>query len=94
MAYELFETGPDNRSTYADCWGSQRTSPGRLLGKEKQLSALVELVNGLSHDNWWIRGPGGRCVASGRKEFFDLPAVKNVMKWAKDSRIKEAADVR
>ncbi len=47
---------------------------------------LVDAVSALSHDNWSLRGPGDKSIASSRAEFFDLPRVKNVLKWAKDGR--------
>jgi hypothetical protein len=31
MRYKLYVQGPDNNSTYAECWGSTATSPGRLV---------------------------------------------------------------
>jgi hypothetical protein len=73
--YALFETGPDNRSTYAECWGCQSTSPGRLVAESETLAGLLAAVDGMGHDNWWIRGPGGRNIASSRREYYARPSV-------------------
>ncbi len=86
MTYTLYQLGPDDRSTYPECWGSHAASPGHKIAEAKTLAALVDAVSALSHDNWSLRGPGDKSIASSRAEFFDLPRVKNVLKWAKDGR--------
>lgn len=73
--YVLYETGPDNRSTYAECWGIASTSRGRERAAASRLADLVSAVDDVGHDNFWIRGPGGRNVAGSRREFRALPSV-------------------
>ncbi len=73
--YTLFQTGPDNRSTYPECWGSTSTSPGRQLAVSSTLAGLIDAVSAIEHDNFWVRGPGGKNVAGSRKDFFALPSV-------------------
>lgn len=77
--YTLYQTGPDNRSTYAECWGSGSTSDGRKVAESNTLAGLIDAVSAMDHDNWWIRGPGGKNVAGSRKKFFALPSVAKAM---------------
>ena len=57
MRYKLYEQGPDNHSTYQDCWGATATSPGRLLAEGARLDDLAHAVP--DHENWSVRtGPG------------------------------------
>ena len=44
--YSLFAQGPDNHSTYAECWGSTAASPGRLIvtGTATEISAALEEI--------------------------------------------------
>jgi hypothetical protein len=77
--YTLYQTGPDNHSTYAECWGSTSTSPGRKVAESDTLAGLIDAVDSMGHDNWWIRGPGGRNVAGTREEFRNLPSVKKAL---------------
>jgi hypothetical protein len=77
--FTLYQTGPDNRSTYAECWG-QATSPGRKVAEASTLLGLLAAVDGIGHDNWWVRGPGGRRIAHDRKSFYALPTVAKHLK--------------
>jgi len=74
--YTLYETGPDNLSTYYECWGSTRTSLGRVLASSPKLIGLLDVVDRLQHDNWSIYGPGGRFICGGRRSYYALPSVK------------------
>jgi len=85
--YVLYETGPDNRSACAECWGSARTSRGRALASGERVSDLAAAVDALDHDNWWVRGPGGRTVASSRSEFYAIPSCARAITAA---RVREA----
>lgn len=80
MRYTLLECGPDNNSTYAECWGSTRTSPGREIASASTLVGLMDAVDALGHDNWSIRGPGGRHVAGSRQDYYRLPSVAKALK--------------
>lgn len=76
--YILYQTGPDNYSTYAECWGSTSTSRGRMVASASTLVGLMDAVDQfdqLDHDNWWICGPGGRSIAGSRREYYALPSV-------------------
>ena len=73
--YTLYQTGPDNSSTYAECWGSERASLGREVASAPTIVGLMDAVDRLSHDNWFIRGPGARCVCGSRRDYYALPAV-------------------
>lgn len=73
--YTLLETGPDDECTYPECWGALATSQGRVRAESATLAGLIEDVDAIGHDNWWIRGPGGRSAAQSRREFRALPAV-------------------
>lgn len=79
MKYTLFQTGPDDSSTYAECWGSNSSSPGRHVASASDLLGLMDAVDGMDHDNWWIRGPGGRNVANTRREYYALPTVAKAL---------------
>lgn len=81
--YTLFQTGPDNRSTYPECWGAA-TSPGREIASADKLADLAPLVERIGHDNWWIRGPRGRNVAGSRADFFALPSVRRAATAARE----------
>lgn len=84
--YTLYQTGPNSSSTYPECWGNMSTSPGRKIAEGANLANLMEAVDALDHDNFVIRGPGGHHVATGRKAFYAIPYVRNLMKFAKDGR--------
>lgn len=81
--YRLYQTGPDNRSTYAECWGANPASKGTLIREAGHLADFLEIIlgrNGLGHDNWWIEGPDGGRVASSRREYRELPEVLEIAK--------------
>jgi len=75
MTYTLYETGPDNRSTYAECWGRERTSPGRVLARGDSVADLLGAVDRLEHDSWWVADAAGKYVAGSRAEYYALPAI-------------------
>jgi len=54
MRYKLYATGPDNHSTYADCFGPQG-GPGRLIAEASKLAYLIPSADGMGHRNWHIR---------------------------------------
>jgi hypothetical protein len=91
--YTMYQTGPDDRSTYPECWGSTRTSQSRKIASGSSIADLMDTVDAITHDNWWIRGPGGVCVAGSRKEFYTIPRIKNLLKWSKDGRAEKPAAV-
>ena len=67
MKCKLYKQGPDDSSTYPECWGSTATSHGRLVAESGTLTGLVDAVIALGHENW--------AVLNGRKwlspeEFF------------------------
>lgn len=72
--YILYQTGPNNYSTYAECWGTG-TNRGRMVASAPTLVGLMDAVDQLNHDNWWICGPGGRSIADSRREYYALPSV-------------------
>jgi hypothetical protein len=39
------------------------------------LVGLLDAVDDLDHDNWWICGPGARNIAGSRREYYRLPTV-------------------
>jgi hypothetical protein len=59
---------------YAECWGTA-SSLGREIASSSRLIGLLEVVEKIGHDNFWIRGPGGRYVAGSRREYYKLPSV-------------------
>ncbi len=77
--YVLYATGPDNRSTYPECWGAAGRSRGRYITAADTLPDLIPAVNRLGHDNFWIRAANGRCMAGNRKDFYALPAIRKVV---------------
>ncbi len=81
MRYTLLELGPDERSTYPECWGAGATSDGREIAAADRLVELIPAVSAMPHDNWWLRGPKGRRVAGSRKEFRALPTVARELAW-------------
>lgn len=85
--YTLYETGPDNYSTYAECWGSTRTSRGREVASAGRLVDLLDAVDRMKHDNWSLIGPGGRFVTGSRKGYYRLPAVaKELARIAREEK--------
>jgi hypothetical protein len=54
MRYKLYQTGPDNHSTYAECWGSGAKSNGRLVAEADTLAGLIRATD-MGHSNWTIR---------------------------------------
>jgi hypothetical protein len=77
MRYQLLAQGPDNRSTYAECWGSTATSDGRLVTAAARLADLVETADGMGHTNWLIRDSHRRQWIP-PEEFWRRPAVAAV----------------
>ena len=73
--YTLYQTGPDDRSTYPECYGQTRTSRGREIASASTLIGLLDAVRQTNHDNWTIYGPGGRVVCGRRHEYYRLPSV-------------------
>jgi hypothetical protein len=73
--YTLYQTGPDNSSTYAECWGSTRTSRGRVVASASTLVGLMDAVDQFDHDNWSIYGPGARYICGSRRHYYALPSV-------------------
>jgi hypothetical protein len=69
--YVLYQQGPDNRSTYAECAGLQPTSRGRVLATADTLDGLAEAVARLEHDNFRIYGPDGY-ICGRKSEYFEL----------------------
>ena len=53
--FTVLAQGPDMRSTYAECWGAQATSPGRHVADVDSLDRLIETVHDLGHRNYTIR---------------------------------------
>lgn len=70
--YILYQTGPNNTSTYAECWGSTRTSRGRKVASAPTLVGLSPAVDKFDHDNWSIYGPGDRFVCGRRRDYYSL----------------------
>jgi hypothetical protein len=83
--FKLYQQGPDNRSTYAECFGPN-SGPGRKIAEASRLVGLIDAIEGIGHDNFAVYGPGGRCEAGGRCEFFTRPTVAAEVA----RRIKEA----
>jgi hypothetical protein len=54
MRYKLYATGPDNHSTFADCFGPNG-GPGRLIAEAAKLAYLVPAADSIGHRNWHIR---------------------------------------
>ncbi len=78
--YTLFQTGPDDTSTYAECWGATGNSPGREIASADTLAGLIDAVDSLGHDNFWIRGVRGRNVAGSRRDFRRLSPVQRELR--------------
>jgi hypothetical protein len=69
--YILYQRGPDNRSTYPECWGSTATSRGRVIATADTLDGLADAVRRLGHDNFCIWNPAGY-VCGGQSEYQSL----------------------
>ncbi len=78
--YRLLEQGPDNHSTWGECWGKNAESPGRLIRTSSTLFGLADAVEKMGHDNWTIYGPGGRYEAGSRKEYWARPVVAKALR--------------
>ena len=77
--YVLFSLGPDDYSTYDECWGALATSDGVEIKRSSDLRGLLRYVDDFTHDNFWVRGPGRRHVAGSRKEFHSLPTIRRIL---------------
>jgi hypothetical protein len=53
--FTVLVQGPDNNSTYSECWGSNSSSRGRHLADCASLSALIETIHDLAHTNYTVR---------------------------------------
>jgi hypothetical protein len=69
--YVLYQQGPDNRSTYPECWGSTATSRGRVIATADTLAGLADAVRRLGHDNFTVYGPDGH-ICGRQSEYFQL----------------------
>jgi hypothetical protein len=78
MRYVLYEQGPNNRDTYAECWGTQATSPGRPRASSERLVEMIPHVNDLEHRNWIIWDRYRREIIDYR-DFWKRPAVKRAI---------------
>jgi hypothetical protein len=76
MRYTLLVLGPDNRSTYSECWGATATSDGRPVATAARLADLAEPAGKLGHTNWAVRD-GRRYITP--EEFWQRPAVAAVV---------------
>lgn len=81
MRLRLYKQGPDNRSTYPECWGSTATSPGRLVKEADKLTELIEDADRLGHSNWSVRDHHKRRWLS-PQEFWKEPTVAAVRQVA------------
>lgn len=79
--YRLLAQGPDNSSTYPECWGNQATSDGRLLRSAKKLALLAKTAKLLTHDNWCIQDTQTGIWISSRG-FWRHPEVRCLNKEA------------
>ena len=56
--YRLYEMGPDDDSTYPECWGSQARSLGRLIAEadgRRELAARPDARDVMTrHENWVV----------------------------------------
>lgn len=53
--FTVLTQGPDNNSTYAECWGAAATSRGQHYADVPSLRALVEAIHDLGHANYTVR---------------------------------------
>jgi hypothetical protein len=79
MRYRLLQQGPDDRSTYAECWGSTATSDGRLVAEAKRLVDLVEPASKMGHSNWSVHDTHLRVYVR-PEEFWRRPSVAAFVK--------------
>jgi hypothetical protein len=83
--YRLLEKGPDDKSTYSECWGSTATSNGREIASGEKLLDLLDAVDKMNHDNWSIYGPGNRYICGSRRSYYALSSVaKELAKLRKE----------
>jgi hypothetical protein len=81
--YTLYQTG-DKDGTYAECFG-RNADRGREIASAPTIAGLINEVNKMNHDDWWICGPGGKSIAGRRKEYYALPSVvKELNRIARD----------
>jgi hypothetical protein len=74
MRYTLYLCGPDNHSTYSECWGANASSLGRELAESGSLARLVSAAGAIRHENWLIRDHHrGNTISPG--EFWKRPVV-------------------
>jgi hypothetical protein len=76
--YDAYASGPDERSTYAQCWGSTATSRGDPVAQRVSLRAACDaaisdgravdiyqhLSYGLSHIGTYYGGAPDRCMSA------------------------------
>lgn len=75
--YLLLELGPDDRSTYAECWGAHARSWGREIAAAHVLDDLRAAVDQIGHDNIRVvrrHGHGLKSIAGSRSEYHALTA--------------------
>lgn len=54
--FTIIEQGPDDYSTYAECWGSPANRKrGKLVADCDNFDDVVEVIHDLGHTNYTIR---------------------------------------
>jgi len=53
--YRILEQGPDNNSTYAECWGGNPASDGSFVADCDTFDEVREVIHELGHQNYTIR---------------------------------------
>lgn len=65
--FRLLAQGPDDNSTYSECFGSTATSDGRLIGSFHYLKTAIEQAMKIGHNNFVIMR-GKKIVMCDRKQ--------------------------
>ena len=82
MRYQLLKQGPDNLSTYAECFGPRPASRGRLVAEGGRLSDLIEAADEESHHSNWCVYDSHRDEEMTPSEYFARPAIAKLRRSA------------
>lgn len=69
--FTIFTQGPDNNSTYAECWGANSPSKGRHIADCDTVDEVIEAIHDLGHTNYTVRDRR-------RHETYCGPAIKTL----------------
>jgi hypothetical protein len=80
--YTLYCQGPDDSSTYSQCWGPNPRSRGVEHATADRLADLIAAADAMNHSSWTVRDSHAR-VTMQPHEFWARKAVQRAIAVAR-----------